>query len=124
MSDVEMTPEAPRTNGVAKPAAPTPAAAAQTATTAALPYPALASSSSSSSSSSTRALPEICYILRRKVVAFLAERPDTKLLRDTQEQARVAMGVIEEALRRYGCVVFHSLTPILPRVRNPDGTPN
>ena len=52
----------------------------------------------------SRPLPEICYTLRRKLMAFLEQQPSTKLLRDTQHQARVAMGVIEEALRRYGCV--------------------
>ncbi|KAK0734972.1 hypothetical protein B0T26DRAFT_690292 [Lasiosphaeria miniovina] len=53
-----------------------------------------------------RTLPEICYTLRRKVLAFLDEQiqdaHEDRLLRDTQDQARVSMGVIEEALRRYG----------------------
>ncbi|KAK3331918.1 hypothetical protein B0T19DRAFT_88915 [Cercophora scortea] len=48
-----------------------------------------------------RTLPEICYTLRRKVDAFLDDQTDDKLLRGTQNQARVSMGVIEEALGRY-----------------------
>ncbi|KAK1768325.1 hypothetical protein QBC33DRAFT_371427 [Phialemonium atrogriseum] len=48
-----------------------------------------------------RTLPEICLTLRRKVIAFLEEKTDDEVLRNTQGQARVSMGVIEEALRRY-----------------------
>lgn len=52
--------------------------------------------------SEPRTLPEICYALRRRVMAFLEEeQTGDELLRNTQGQARVSMGVIEEALRRY-----------------------
>lgn len=55
------------------------------------------------SGSEPRTLPEICYALRRRVMAFLEEEQTSgdELLRNTQGQARVSMGVIEEALRRY-----------------------
>ncbi|KAK3359749.1 putative FAD synthetase [Lasiosphaeria hispida] len=81
MSNVEMTQaqthDVPRTNGVAK----------------------LASISHTPRS---RTPPAICYTLRRKVNAFLNTHPETKLLRDTQAQVRLAMGIIDEALQRYG----------------------
>lgn len=54
-----------------------------------------------------RTLPEICYTLRRRVMDFLEEEhADDELLRNTQAQARLSMGVIEEALRRYRWVPF------------------
>ncbi|KAK3934659.1 3'-phosphoadenosine 5'-phosphosulfate sulfotransferase [Diplogelasinospora grovesii] len=51
-----------------------------------------------------RRLPQICHTMRRKVMAFLDEDlpEDNGVLRSTQRQARVSVGVIEEALRRYG----------------------
>ena len=55
-----------------------------------------------SSSDAPYIIPEICYELRRKVVAFLDEETEDKTLRNVQSQARVAMGVIEQALSRYG----------------------
>ncbi|KAI9786425.1 MAG: 3'-phosphoadenosine 5'-phosphosulfate sulfotransferase [Geoglossum umbratile] len=55
-----------------------------------------------SASDAPRALPEICSGLRRKVTAFLKEQTDDEALRNVQSQVRVSMGVIEEALRRYG----------------------
>jgi FAD synthetase len=51
-----------------------------------------------------RSLPEICYTLRRKVMAFLDEQPEDEVLRNVQSQARLSMGVIDEALGRYGWV--------------------
>jgi FAD synthetase len=51
--------------------------------------------------SRTALLPDICYTLRRKVTAFLEQPSDDQLVRATQAQARVAMGVIEEALQSY-----------------------
>lgn len=51
-----------------------------------------------------RALPAICYTLRRKVLGFLEVQTDDAVLRNTQARARESMAVIEEALRRYGCV--------------------
>ena len=80
-----MTQDVPRTNGIAKAAsavdAPRPAAVLRTA---------------------QPALPDVCHTLRRKVTAFLDGKSDGRLVRDTQEQVRVAMGVVDEALHRYG----------------------
>jgi len=47
-------------------------------------------------------LPEICTELRGKVIAFLDEKTEDKVLRDVQSQVRLSMKVIEEALSRYG----------------------
>jgi FAD synthetase len=55
-----------------------------------------------SASDVPRALPEICDELRHKVIAFLKEQTDDEVLRNVQTQVWVSMGVIEEALRRYG----------------------
>jgi FAD synthetase len=55
-----------------------------------------------SASDTARTLPEICDELRRKVIAFLEEQIDDEVLRNVQSQVRVSMGVIEEALCRYG----------------------
>ncbi|KAL2182056.1 uncharacterized protein P884DRAFT_235481 [Thermothelomyces heterothallicus CBS 202.75] len=49
-----------------------------------------------------RALPDVCFELQAKVDAFLAEQTDDRVLRNVQSQVRVSMGVIQEALRRYG----------------------
>ncbi|EFX00716.1 FAD-binding domain containing protein [Grosmannia clavigera kw1407] len=46
-------------------------------------------------------LPDVCHQLRRKLLAFLEERPNGKTLQTVQVQMRVSMGVIDEALRRY-----------------------
>lgn len=54
------------------------------------------------SASAPPALPEVCRELRRKVTAFLEEQTDSKVLQAVQSQVRVSMGVIEEAMRRYG----------------------
>jgi FAD synthetase len=70
----------PRVNGVAEPA-------------------------SASLSDAPRTLPETCGELRRKVIAFLEEQTENKLLQGVQNQVRVSMGVIEEAMRRYGYVL-------------------
>ncbi|KAK4221432.1 hypothetical protein QBC38DRAFT_129703 [Podospora fimiseda] len=68
-------PDGPRINGVAKP----------------------------SDSPPKRKLPEICYELRGKIDAFLREDiTGDDVLRNVQTQVGVSMGVIEEALRRYG----------------------
>ncbi|KAL6878642.1 hypothetical protein J3F83DRAFT_768008 [Trichoderma novae-zelandiae] len=44
---------------------------------------------------------DACVAMRDKVDAFLAEEPATALLRRAQEQARVSVRVVEEALERY-----------------------
>lgn len=49
-----------------------------------------------------RTLPEICFELRSKIDAFLAEQTSDDVLRKVQNQVRVSMDVIGEALRRYG----------------------
>lgn len=56
-----------------------------------------------------RSLPEICYTLRRKVMAFLNEQVEDEVLRNVQSQARLSMSVIDEALGRYGWVLVRSL---------------
>jgi FAD synthetase len=52
-------------------------------------------------------LPDVCDELRHKVTAFLEEKTDDKRIRNVQSRVRVSMGVIEEALSRYGCVTSH-----------------
>ena len=64
--------------------------------------------------SRTALLPDICYTLRGKVTAFLEQPSDDQLVRATQAQARVAMGVIEEALQSYTYVPFPLHPPLLP----------
>ncbi|KAH8905620.1 putative FAD synthetase [Coniochaeta sp. PMI_546] len=51
---------------------------------------------------SGRTLPDICHTLRRKLDAFLDEQTEDQVLRNVQSQARISMGIISEALRRYG----------------------
>ncbi|KAI9170842.1 putative FAD synthase [Paramyrothecium foliicola] len=48
-----------------------------------------------------RPLRDVCLELSAKVNGFLAEDPESQLLRDVQSQLRVSIGVIEEALRKY-----------------------
>jgi FAD synthetase len=55
-----------------------------------------------SASDAPRTFPEICDELQRKVIAFLEEQTDDEVLRNVQSQVRVSMGLIEEALCRYG----------------------
>ncbi|CAM1505098.1 Fc.00g107350.m01.CDS01 [Cosmosporella sp. VM-42] len=48
-------------------------------------------------------LPEICYTLRKKVLAFLDETIEgDEVLQKVQHQVRISMAVIDDALRRYG----------------------
>lgn len=50
-----------------------------------------------------RPLPEICYTLRKSVLAFLADDSLTDAtLVSVQKQVRISNAVIEDALRRYG----------------------
>ncbi|KAG6034028.1 hypothetical protein E4U40_004462 [Claviceps sp. LM458 group G5] len=55
-----------------------------------------------------RPLPEICFILRRKVLAFLEQNPcavssdSHGAIRSVQMQTRASIEVVQEALRRYG----------------------
>jgi len=55
-----------------------------------------------STSDASYILPEICNELRSKLIAFLDEKTEDKVLRNVQSQVRVSMKVIEEALSRYG----------------------
>lgn len=54
-------------------------------------------------------LHDVCLELREKIDDFLAEEPETPLLRNVQAQLRVSMAVVEEALGRYQCVFFPCL---------------
>lgn len=55
-----------------------------------------------------RPLPEICFILRRKVLAFLEQNPcavssdSHGAIGSVQMQTRASIEVVQEALRRYG----------------------
>ncbi|KAL0940292.1 FAD synthetase [Colletotrichum truncatum] len=53
------------------------------------------------SESPPRSLHDVCLELRGKVDAFLAEEPKSNLLRNVQDQLRVSMGVVDEALGKY-----------------------
>ncbi|KAF4461282.1 fad synthetase [Fusarium albosuccineum] len=48
-----------------------------------------------------RSLRDKCLEVKDKVDAFLAEDPDTQLLRDVQSQLRISIDVVEEALEKY-----------------------
>lgn len=49
----------------------------------------------------SRELKEVCDEMAGKVDAFLGAKVEGKILLDTQVQTRIAMEVIEEALRKY-----------------------
>lgn len=51
--------------------------------------------------SNRRSFRDVCLELRDKVEGFLAEEQKTGLLRDVQEQVRVSIAVVEEALDKY-----------------------
>ena len=54
-------------------------------------------------------LPEICYKLRNKLLAFLDEKIEhDEALQNVQKQVRISISIIDDALRRYG-FVFPSL---------------
>lgn len=67
---------------------------------------------------SGRTLPDICHTLRRKVNAFLDEQTEDPVLRNVQRQARVSMGVISEALQRYGWVPPPSMSRCYTRKKH------
>jgi FAD synthetase len=48
-----------------------------------------------------RSLRDKCLELRDKVEAFIAEEPETQLLRDVQDQVRKSIEVVDEALHKY-----------------------
>ena len=47
------------------------------------------------------ALYTVCNALKDKIDAFLAEDPETPLLRDVQDRLRVSMDITEQAYRKY-----------------------
>ena len=51
--------------------------------------------------SSSTTLPEVCADMHNRVSAFLAAFPKSDILRKTQEQTRISLGVIEKALQDY-----------------------
>jgi len=58
-----------------------------------------------------RSLHTVCLKLNEKINSFLAEEPQTPLLRSAQAQLRVSMGVVEEALEKYQCVFLSLCLP-------------
>ena len=54
-----------------------------------------------------RSLQDICLEVRERVDAFLVEEPATPLLKSVQSQLRVSIAVVEEAMRRYLCVLYY-----------------
>ncbi|TPX07357.1 uncharacterized protein E0L32_002173 [Thyridium curvatum] len=52
----------------------------------------------------SRSLEHVCLELRDKVDAFLNQKASTPLLSQVQDQLRISIGVVEDALNRYECV--------------------
>lgn len=59
-------------------------------------------------------LPALCAKVHARVTAFLAAQPSTDRLRGVQEQTRLSLKVLEEALERYRLVVH---VVLLPQIR-------
>jgi FAD synthetase len=57
-----------------------------------------------------RPLHAVGHELMEKIDSFLAEEPQTPLLRDVQARLRVSMEVVQEALGKYRCVFFFTLS--------------
>lgn len=55
--------------------------------------------------------------LMERIDSFLADDPPTPLLRDVQAQLRIAMRVVEEALKKYRCVSLLLCLPAFYRER-------
>ena len=49
-----------------------------------------------------RSLREVCADVHSRAEAFLAHQTDDETVKGTQEQTRIALGVIEKALQDYG----------------------
>jgi hypothetical protein len=62
-------------------------------------------------SAAKRSLQEVCQDLRDRIDTFLNEEQSTELLKQVQQQLRISMGVVEDALTEYECV--GSDTPFL-----------
>lgn len=54
-----------------------------------------------SPNTNTRPLSEVCADLHSRVSRFLAATPEDETTRQTQQQTRIALGVIEKALEEY-----------------------
>ncbi|KJR88529.1 FAD synthetase [Sporothrix schenckii 1099-18] len=65
-------------------------------------HPLLASSQPAAAAQAHH-FPDVCYKLRHKVLAFLDEEipASEKILRNVQNQVRISVSVVEQALRRY-----------------------
>jgi len=48
-----------------------------------------------------QSLEDVCRELHTKVIRFLKEETEDRVLKDVQEQTRIALGVIQEALAKY-----------------------
>jgi hypothetical protein len=55
-------------------------------------------------------LAEVCADMHNRVSAFLAAAPKSEIIRRTQEQSRISLGVIEKALQDYKYAVAPILT--------------
>jgi hypothetical protein len=55
----------------------------------------------SKTSSNPPSLQEVCANFHRRVCRFLEAKPETDIVKRTQEQAKVALSVIAEALQNY-----------------------
>ncbi len=76
-----------------------------------MPHPVLGVPSDSHGNTATitqdppQGLPELCAQVHQRLEAFLRAEPATERLRQVQEQSRLSLKVLEEALERYGYVV-------------------
>lgn len=55
-------------------------------------------------------LPDLCKRINERITSFLAKDADTEALRSVQKHTRIALGVIEEALKKYRYIV-HLTSP-------------
>ncbi|KAK0333475.1 3'-phosphoadenosine 5'-phosphosulfate sulfotransferase [Friedmanniomyces endolithicus] len=73
-----------------------------------MPHPVLGVPSDSHGNTATitqdppQGLPELCAQVHQRLEAFLRAEPATERLRQVQEQSRLSLKVLEEALERYG----------------------
>lgn len=102
--------DGPHTNGIVNGAAKSGSGSGSfETTTAAAAAPLLNSSTTTSAAPpAPRALPEICFTLRRKLLGLLEEQTDDLVLRGVQDQVRISMGVIEKAI-----CMYRSVSPML-----------
>ncbi len=52
-----------------------------------------------------QSLQQVCADVHSRINAFLAVLEEDETIKSTQEQTRIAMGVIEQALEEYQCVL-------------------